>query len=292
MSSVEQPTSSTKDHVPFMARLRLRQIRLVAAVLTLLGREAAARRFLICCRSWPVLRRCAEACLGFRRTFPSFADAQACASRYIRAGHEHPDEIIFHRSSSGKLRESDYPVLFHLAPVAGTLRRVLDLGGSVGNLFYSYQPRVPFPSDVAWQIFDIPAVRTLGEKLAASRSETRLRYVDSLACGKGCDLFLASGSLHYFEEPLDVLLETMGSSPAHVIVNRTPCSDGEDLITVQDNGTFLVPCKLHSRSKIIAGMNRLGYELVAEWPVFERALVVPLHPEVSARQYSGFYFRR
>jgi putative methyltransferase (TIGR04325 family) len=156
-------------------------------------------------------------------------------------------------------------------------------------LFYSYQPRLAFPADLLWQILEISAVRTIGEKLAASRREPRIRYVDNLQCGKGSDLFLASGSLHYFEQALHEILHDLGTLPPHVIVNRAPFSDGDDLITVQDNRTFLVPCKLHSRTKLVNGMKSLGYELVA---VFERSLIVPMYPDISAHNYSGFYFRR
>ena len=63
-------------------------------------------------------------------------------------------------------------------------------------------------------------------------------------------------------------------------------------ITVQDNRSYLVPCKLHSRANLIAGMHALGYELHSEWPVHELRLLLPTHPDLSARTYSGFYFRR
>jgi putative methyltransferase (TIGR04325 family) len=71
-----------------------------------------------------------------------------------------------------------------------------------------------------------------------------------------------------------------------------PCSSAADVITVQDNRSYLVPCKLHSRNGLIAGMQGLGYELHSEWPVHERRLPVPTHPDLSLGTYSGFYFRR
>jgi putative methyltransferase (TIGR04325 family) len=109
--------------------------------------------------------------------------------------------------------------------------------------------------------------KPLGEKLAAERGETRIRFADTLAEASGSDVFIASGSLHYFEQPLHEILRKLERLPNHVFVNRTPYSAGADLITVQDNRSFLVPCKLHSRAKLVAGMQALGYELVSEWPV-------------------------
>jgi putative methyltransferase (TIGR04325 family) len=233
-----------------------------------------------------------DACLGYRRVFPSFAAAQACASKYIQAGHEHPDEIRFHISVSDTVRESDYPLLFHLAPVVSGLRNVFDLGGNVGNLFYSYQSKLSFPATLTWTIYDLPMKKPLAENLAVERAETRIRFATTLAEASGCDVFIASGSLHYFDQPLHEILRPLEHLPKHVFANRMPCSSGSDVITVQDNLSYLVPCKLHSRTALIAGMQTLGYELQSEWPVHERRMPVPTHPDLSARTYSGFYFRR
>jgi putative methyltransferase (TIGR04325 family) len=280
-----------REHSTLLRRFRLSQIRFFASFLTLLGHRPTGRHLIVRFRC-SGLRLIADWSLGFRRTFPSFEAAQACASKYIQAGHEHPAEIGYHLSISDTLRESDYPVLFHLAPLAENLRRVFDLGGNVGNLFYSYQSQLKFPPDLTWTVFDLPAQRALGEKVAVERGETRIRFVQNLACGKESDLFIASGSLHYFEQRLDDILRGLGSLPKHVLVNRTPCSAGEDLVTVQDTGILLVPCKLHSRSKLVAGMKQLGYRLVAEWPVFERKFCVPMYPDWCSGHYSGFYFKK
>jgi putative methyltransferase (TIGR04325 family) len=276
----------------FFLRLRIFQIRAMASLLTSLGNRAAVRHFIIRIRSNRSSRAVLDACLGFRRVFPSFAAAQACASKYIPAGHEHPDEIRFHTSISETVRESDYPVLFYLAPLVSKLGTVFDLGGNVGNLFYSYQRKLNFPETLIWTVYDLPMKKPIGEKLALSRSETRIRFANALAETDGCDVLIASGSLHYFEEPLHEILRGLERLPQHVFANRMPCSSGADVITVQDNRSYLVPCKLHSRNALIAGMQGLGYELHSEWPVHERRLPVPTHPDLSIRTYSGFYFRR
>lgn len=273
-------------------RLRIAQIRASASLLSSLGRRSAGRRMIVSLRSHALTRSLLDLVLGFRRTFPSFAQAQACASKFIDAGHEHSDDFRFHISISNTVRESDYPVLFHLAPLAPTLRRVFDLGGHVGNLFYAYQTKLTFPSDLVWNIYDLPAKRSAGEKLAAERRESRIRYSDDLADASGADIFITSGSLHYFEQSLDEILRPLTALPTHVFVNRTPCSAGDDLITVQDAGSYLVPCKLHSVLHLLQGMKRLGYDLIADWPVHELHLWVPTYPDLSSRNYSGFYFRK
>jgi putative methyltransferase (TIGR04325 family) len=272
--------------------LRIFQIRAFAALLTLLGKRTSGRYFISRIQSNRAARRLIEAGLGFRRVFPSFAAAQACASKYISSGHAHPDESTFHISIADTVRESGYPVLFYLAPFVSELRCVFDFGGSVGNLFYAYQSQLDFPPGLVWKVYDLPVNKPLAEKLAFQRGETRIRFASTIAEASGCDVFIASGSLHYFEEPLDQILRALKDLPQHVFANRMPCSNGPGLITVQDNRTYLVPCKLHSRTALIAGMQALGYEVRSEWPVYERRLHVPTHPDLSARTYLGFYFRR
>ena len=281
-----------RERAPFLRRLRLGRSRLFASLMTFIGRRPAGCRLIVRLRSSSLFRSIADWCVGFRRTFKSFEEAQSCASKYIPEGHEHPDEADYHLSIAGTLRESDYPVLFYLAPLAPQIKKVFDLGGNVGNLFYSYQRQLSFSPTLAWLVYDLPPVRSLGEIVAVKRGENRVQFVDDIASGRDSDVFIASGSLHYFEQPLDEILQSLGSLPRHVFVNRTPCSIEDDLVTVQDNGSFLVPCKLHSRSKLIERMHRAGYRLVAEWPVFERRLWVPMYPDSSPRTYSGFYFRK
>jgi putative methyltransferase (TIGR04325 family) len=273
-------------------RLRIFQIRALASLVTSIGHRAPGRRLITGVRSNRASRAMLDACLGFRRVFASFAEAQACASKYIPSGHEHPDEIRFHTSISDTVRESDYPLLFYLAPLVPAIRNVFDLGGNVGNLFYSYDSKLGFPASLTWTVYDLPMKKPLGEKLAAEHAESRIRFATTLTEASGCDVFIASGSLHYFDEPLHELLHSLERLPEHVFANRMPCSSGSDIITVQDNRSYLVPCKLHSRTTLIGGMKTLRYELVSEWPVHERRLPVPTHPDLASQTYSGFYFRR
>jgi putative methyltransferase (TIGR04325 family) len=274
-----------------LMRFRIFQIRALASLLNFIGTRSAGRNLITYLRSNPLTQPPLDICLGFCRAFPSFAVAQACASKYIQAGHEHPEEIRFHTTIADTVRESDYPILFYLAPLASELRHVYDLGGNVGNLFYAYQQKITFPPTLAWTVYDLPVKKPLGEKLAAARAESRIRFAETLGEASGSDVFIASGSLHYFEEPLHDILASLKDLPKHVFVNRTPCSTGSDLITVQDNRSYLVPCKLHNRTTLISGMQALGYKLQSEWPVYERRLSVPTHPDLCAPNYSGFYFR-
>jgi putative methyltransferase (TIGR04325 family) len=285
-------TRNSLNSQSFLTRWRLLQIRTLASALNWIGSRAAGRRLILRLRSRRWSQSLLEPALAYRNTFSSFAEAQSSASKYIAAGHEHPDEIRYHTSISDTVRESDYPVLFHLHPLLSELRHVFDFGGNVGNLFYSYQHKLNFGPALLWTVYDLPVKKPLGEELAVQRAETRVRFTNDLAAASGAEVFIASGSLHYFEEPLHEILASLDVPPRHVFVNRTPFSTGPDLITVQDNHSYLVPCKLHSRTVLLTGMQALGYELRSEWPIHERRLLVPTHPDLCARNYSGFYFEK
>jgi putative methyltransferase (TIGR04325 family) len=227
---------------------------------------------------------------GFRRTFPTLEAARSCAATYLAFDHSHPDNAGVHLKLAERLRPSDYPVLFHLQNI-GKIGAVFDLGGNVGNLFYSYKRYLPGLDYVEWRVYDIPAMTQLGEALARERQESRLRFTNELTPLAGADVVVASGSLHYFEESMAGMLERERHRPKHILINRTPLLEGRPAITVQDGGTYLTACKMHSRDALRSDMQALGYECIDEWRVPELALMIPCFPELSVRSYSGLYFR-
>jgi putative methyltransferase (TIGR04325 family) len=228
---------------------------------------------------------------GFRRIFPSLEAARACATTYLAFDHSHPDSARVHLKLAERLRPSDYPVLFHLQNI-GKIGSVFDLGGNVGNLFYSYRRYLPALHHVEWRVYDIPAMTLLGEALARERQESHLRFTNDLTALAEADLVLASGSLHYFEESMARMLARTGNRPKHVLINRTPLLEGRrSAITVQDGGAYLTACKMHSRDALRRDMQALGYQCIDEWTAPELALKIPCRPELSIPCYSGLYFR-
>jgi putative methyltransferase (TIGR04325 family) len=187
-------------------------------------------------------------------------------------------------------RESDYPVLFFLSPIASELRTVFDLGGSIGNLFFQLDRHLHFSHELVWTVHDLPFKRAAMLEFARRRNEERLRFSDHFYSASGVDLFIVAGAIHFFEPTLADLLTPLERLPKHVIVNRSPFSSLDDIITVHDGGLWVNPCKLHSVSSFCSAMGELGYDLIASWPVHERRTRVPLFPDCDGI-YRGFYFR-
>jgi putative methyltransferase (TIGR04325 family) len=270
--------------------MRIAQIRALARVLILIGASRLGRKLVCHARDnlliGPVLRWL----LAFRGTFSSLEDAKTCADRYIPASHEHPKQITLHAEFAEATRESDYPVLFFLSPVVSELRTVFDLGGSIGNLFFQLDRYLKFSNELVWAVHDLPVKKKALFDFAKKKGEKRIIFSDEFSSASGVDLFIVVGALHFFEPKLADLLSELDRLPKHVIVNRSPFSNGKDIVMVHDGGLWLNPCKLHSMEGLFSGMRDLGYEFVASWPVNERSVRIPLFPECN-ETYFGFYFR-
>ncbi len=233
--------------------------------------------------------RAYNALVGYRRPFASLREAQDAIAAYLGEGHETAANVEWHLALGERLRPSDYAALFHLRTMLPGLARVFDLGGSAGNLFYSYRQRLDFPPGLIWQVCDLPRTIARGRQVAQERGAAQLRFTPEWTEASGADLLIASGSLHYFERPLSDMVADLAVRPRAILVNRTPLTDGPPMAAVQDGPGFCVACMLHNRAALIKGFERLGYRLRDEWQAAELHLRMPCYPERSADAYTGFF---
>jgi len=273
-----------------LRRPRVALSRLVARLLRIIGGTPWGPSLIFFMRRHSLTRRALGWSLGVFGTFANLAEAEEYVSRYVPTGHEDPTEHNRQVAKAETTRESDYPMLFFLAPIKAEIRSVFDLGGGIGNLFYLLDSHLDFSEELLWTIYELPLKKESILDFARSKGERRVAFTENFQQASGVDLFVAVGALHYFEPALPDLLRDLSQLPRHVMINRSPFSSGDDIVTVQDYKYWVFPCKLHSATKLASGMRELGYELVASWSVHERRLSVPLHPERKA-PYQGFYFR-
>ena len=274
-----------------LTRLRFQQVRFAANLCAKLSRHSGIGSLLRAVGRSDVASR---ALVGFNTVFPSFEAANNYARRYHVASHEHPGNTATHLELNQAPRPSDYPVMFHMHNLGSAIHSVVDIGGSAGNLFYCYDRYLHFGQDFSWTVNDVPQNNRIGKQIAEEQHEDRLHFVDDLSeCGP-VDLALISGALHYFEALPPEMMRLLKSSPAHVIINRTPVIEGETVVTIQDARFYyaMSPARILSRKTLIQCMADAGYEKVDEWTVPDLQLRVPLRPESSAFFYSGFYFRQ
>jgi putative methyltransferase (TIGR04325 family) len=272
-------------------RARIRQIQYCSRLLRGISAVPMGFALVKAVRDLPLLRGILLAVIGYNRPFPTLKEATAAIAGYEGGGHSNHNYLAVKIPDAEKPRPGDYAALFHLERIRTQIANVFDLGGSVGNLFYCYSKYLDFPAGLCWTVCDLAETNRLGEGLAASRNERRLRFTDQLTDADGSDLLILSGSLHYFERPLSDILAEFSIKPRYVLVNRSPLVDVPALATVQDGGTYRLACMLHNRSDLIQGLGTLGYELVDSWDIQNRSVIIPCYPDRSARSYSGLFFR-
>jgi putative methyltransferase (TIGR04325 family) len=271
-------------------RLRFRQIRLLSKTVVKIARGSRVgglRRIL------GKITALDSLLFGYRRTFSSFEEAHRYAAKYNVLSHEHPENIAEHSRRAQFARPSDYPVLFYLQKISREVRSVLDIGGSVGNLFYAYSRYLEFPPSFQWTVYDFPKTISVGRQIAAEKAESRLDFIEKLEDCPAADAIVISGALHYIEVLPPELTACFERQPRHVFINRAPVIDGPSAITLQDHeDRFAISAaRILSRQVLLEAMSAANYELVDEWTAPELRLEIPLHPEASVSAYSGFYFR-
>ncbi len=274
-----------------MLAARIAQIRWIVRVLSLLNRFGRFSALVCRLRSWPGFRSVFDSLAGYRRVFPSFAQAEAVARFYFQAGHDSIDNARTHLDHTRVARPSDYATLFYLNQLLPDSSSIFDLGGNAGNLFYCFAQYLDFPQELKWTVCDVPKMIEIGKELAIERHEHRLSFTDSLQDADGADVLLASGSSHYFESPLPELLRSLKRKPRYVILNRSPLTDRSPVVTIQDARTFLVVCKIYNIDEIVRGFESLNYDCAGSWTVPDLSLNIPFYPEYSIPAYRGFFFR-
>jgi putative methyltransferase (TIGR04325 family) len=228
--------------------------------------------------------------LGYRRSFRTLDEAERAVRPYARGGHENPENAALQLELNRVAKPSDYAAFYYLRDRMPRIKRIFDMGGNVGNLYYCYSDYLPLGADALWTVYDLPESILRGRALASDRHVCNLQFTDDLQQADGVDLFIVSGALHYFDKPLPEFIEHIKQRPKYILINRTPLTEGPEFAVVQDAGFIRVACKLYNRSKLIADFKRLGYGVLGEWQAPELGLTVLDRPSSSVGAYTGLWF--
>jgi putative methyltransferase (TIGR04325 family) len=190
----------------------------------------------------------------------------------------------------------DYPVMWWLdRAFRHRARSVLDIGGSVGVHCYAYRLYIDMPPEVTWRVVEVPAIVSIGRKLATERGAAGLFFTDDLEealTSAGAEVWISAGALQYMEDarPGD-LLKRCREMPMHLLLNKLPLYEGDDFVTTQNIGEgCFAPMHVFNRHRLIRGVEELGYTLRDRWAVHERSLYLPGYPERSFPSFTGLYF--
>jgi putative methyltransferase (TIGR04325 family) len=272
------------------AQIRLRDIQIVwaAKMFRLLGAIGYGRRLIEGIERTRLGSVIFGWLLGYRRSFRTLGEAERAVGPYTRGGHENPARLELTLVA----KPSDYAAFYYLRDPMPRIKKIFDLGGSVGNLYYCYREYLSLGEDVTWTVYDLPENIRLGRELAHERKVCNLQFTGDLRQADAVDLIVVSGSLHYFDKPLPEIIGNINQPPRYILINRTPLTAGPEFAVVQDVGPIRVACKLYNRSKLIADFRQLGYSLMGEWEAAELRLPVLDRPSSSVWAYTGLWLER
>jgi putative methyltransferase (TIGR04325 family) len=230
---------------------------------------------------------------AYRGVFSSFEEARASAPAGQPLGFDVEGFEKKYADRPHRIFSYDYRMLFWMQRLLTENSVVFDWGGHLGVHYYGYSKHLIYPPGLRWIVCEVPRIVTAGTEQARVRGETRLRYTTFPQEADGAHLLIAGGSLQYIETPtLPALLRSLARPPAHLLLDRIPLYRGDDFVTLQNAGVGFTPLRVWNRDAFIDELRALGYELVDEWDVPERALRVPTYPEQSFDSFSGVYLVR
>jgi putative methyltransferase (TIGR04325 family) len=227
----------------------------------------------------------------FSGVYPTFAEALAHIPSDRPAGYDNAETATFLGRTSPML-PSEYPVLFWLSRLLADHPKVFDFGGYLGLNYNWYNGYGIFPPALHWTIYDVPAVIREGQAILAREPDPRLEFTHDLSRAAGADILFASGSLHFCEDSLSVMLARLERLPPHLLINKTPTNWQPTYFTLNNMGPAISAYKIVNRTEFVASLEALGYELVDSWKNPDLTCYIPFHPDESVTSFDGFYFRR
>lgn len=230
----------------------------------------------------------------YRGIFASYAEAEASAPRNKPVSYDNAQSATLYVERMRRMLPSDYPVVFWLRERFDQgARRVLDVGGNIGNSYYAYEKYLRYPNDLQWMVHDLPAVHAVGRTLALEHDPRKLlTFVADLGTLQSTDVLLANGALQFLPMTLTELVTQLSERPAHMIINRLPLHPTRSFFTLQSIGTAYCPYRVLSEKAFVDEVAALGYSLVDRWRVPDLACEIPFEPEHSFAGYQGFYVHR
>ena len=221
--------------------------------------------------------------LSFDDSFASWDEAAACAGGYdsteiadrvlrsttaVLAGDAvfERDGVIFHEP------EYRWPVLYAFtSSVArhGELR-VLDVGGSLGSVYWQHRALIPTP-DITWTVLEQSTFVERGRALDCAPVSFAANLLEVQNSGPH-NVALLSSVLQYLPQPWRMLDSVTDTGVDLLIIDRTPFHPGpEDVPTLQKVPEHIYPASypawILSWERMIDALD--GWHIVARFPGIE-----------------------
>lgn len=174
-----------------------------------------------------------------------------------------------------KKRDYSYPTLGYLARWAmeKQVLSVLDIGGSLGSVYYQFKKLYPRLSNISWAVVEQPHFVSKGKEFFSSDELSFYDSASSVIKKTKPSVLLLSGMLQYVPDPFELIKELCRSDIQYLIIDRIPISSKTfDQITVQHvpkhiyEGSY--PAWIFSRKKFLDILLQT-HSLIHEFPTFD-----------------------
>jgi len=163
---------------------------------------------------------------------------------------------------------------------------VCDFGGSLGSLYFQHKKFFTF-NFVDWNILEqVNYVKYAKKNIKINN----LHFYDNLNLllrKKKIDIVLFSSSLQYLENPYFVLGKFIQKGIPDIIIHRSPFTDGDDVIKIQNIPKHIYkssyPIRILSTKKIINLLSTEGYKVEFKKKLLE---------EVDGYSYKIYHFKK
>ncbi|GGC58577.1 methyltransferase, TIGR04325 family [Chelatococcus reniformis] len=197
---------------------------------------------------------------------------------------------------SKSLQTSQFAVMLWLTKLLRPGDTIIDLGGAGGTFYETCTRYGLLDMPVLWHVVDMPEMIVRGRARHEALQSKTISFGSHLAEAPDSDILLALGAIQYMPDPLGEtgpgILESMKALPEHVLINKVPLIDDDDVWTVQSHVTTACPYRLFNRRKFMSYFEAHGYRLHDAWHVPEITVEIPFHPERALPGLEGVYFRR
>jgi putative methyltransferase (TIGR04325 family) len=194
------------------------------------------------------------------------------------------------RRTLGEIEDVDRAIVPWLQEAFRDSKKVFDLGGNVGVGYFGFKNYVDYPTDLNWQVCEIPEIVKAGEQIAKETNSKNLSFTSEFQEADRSDILISCGALQYIEPSLAELLNPLKKKPKYLLINYVPFCDRDSFVTLQNIGYAFTPYKIQNQDEFIDSLNNEGYELIDRCE-FPRTCLIPFHQERTVRKYRGFYFK-
>lgn len=226
----------------------------------------------------------------FSGIYPDFKAAMRAIPATRLVGYDNVPSASRQSHDMFRIYTMDYPILFWLERLLADCRLLFDWGGNTGISYFSFRRLLRYPHDLTWLVNDVPAVVKEGLAQMQLHPSEGLKFTTTLECLSRADILLAAGTLHFIEDPFE-MLRRQPALPPHVLLNKVPVYSQPAAVTLQNMGTALLPNHLFNETDFVNQFVALGYRQIDAWET-ELACHIPFYPQHSIRGYKGYYFAR